>query len=124
MWIQMVDRAVSVVQHPTDAALMQIRGRLKSDVEGLGAPVQSSPERDYAYRVIVSKARWLEILAAWGAGVAYTNFKDAVHQKKGRNAAARGAAYWHVYEAIQRYLSDGSQSLVRRRDVDFREGLL
>lgn len=104
MWIQMLTRAVSIVQAPDGR--IQIRGRRYEDVAGLGHEVLQTDQADYRYRILVSLDDLLAIMAHWGREVKYGNFKHAVQVVEqntgGAVGVSRAAVYGRVYNELFR----------------------
>lgn len=106
MWLFSRHGFYSVVQDKADPQLVQVRARVKDDLEGLRQfsreraaadmpAVISTATADYAYRVVVEKALWTRVATALAADVDYTNFKDTVHGE-----ADRDDAYYRIWSAM------------------------
>jgi len=87
MWLFTETGFVSAVCESKDSNTMAVRSRDKQSLEELalisGTEILELPNRDYPYRVIVSK----EILTNWMtstiADAGYTNFKSHIYQTRG-----------------------------------------
>lgn len=100
-----------MVQDKADADVIQVRARVKKDLQrlarfaakagGIEMPaVISTPEADYAYRIIVDRAAWETIGAALTADIDYTNFKSTVHGESDRDATYM--LVWSMMNELQR----------------------
>ncbi len=108
MWIQSLTRAVSIVAVPnpsTPLEAIQIRGRLRSDVEGLvrGVRIIHTPTADYHYRILVSTSELQRVLINLALEVTYPNFKSAVMR---RGTMKRYHVYADIHHLIEKELSE------------------
>ena len=85
---------------PVDPDRIMVRGRLRSHLEALKkqfpelvgqSEIQESAETDYAFRLFVPKAAWIQVLAGLAEETDYDNFKSEVAHHQGK----AGAAYEH-----------------------------
>lgn len=83
-----------------DVGRMMVRGRVRGHLEALkgrfpelldGCEIEESLGTDYAYRIFMPKAAWVQVLAALADETDYDNFKSAVARHQG----PAGAAYEH-----------------------------
>jgi hypothetical protein len=92
MWIFSLRGFYSVVRARGGAWNVQVRARVREDLEALPqhlwtGRIRATPEADYPFRVVMSTRRWSTIvsyLADESAG--YTNFKDAVARQDAKRA--------------------------------------
>ena len=119
MWLFTRHGFYSVVRDKADARLIQVRARVKDDLElltrfarqavGVTLPsIISTPDADYAYRIVIEQAVWVRIASALADDVNYPNFKDEIHGE-----ADRDTTYLKVWSAMnalqqQRKRSGGS----------------
>jgi hypothetical protein len=77
---------------PVDPERMMVRARVRSHLEALhqrfadllgNFEIQASAETDYAYRIFVPKAAWMQVLSALADEIDYDNFKSAVARYQG-----------------------------------------
>lgn len=96
MWIFMSDSFLSIVAHRDDPDLLVVRARAEGDIEQIFpcAAVQHTPYRDYAYRTFLPRSVVAEAIAAYTAGIRYTNFKDSVKNRD------RHGFYYGAYNAM------------------------
>lgn len=97
MWIFLNNAMLSAIKHPTDAKLLIVRARAKGDLErvfGQRVKVRRSPERDYAYRTVVTRHALRSAMANQIDAIDYGNFKGSVKQRD------RHDAYLHVWRAM------------------------
>jgi hypothetical protein len=111
MWLFIRQGFYSVVRDKADARLIQVRARIEDDLEGLTGFVRnkvgaelptiiSTPNADYAYRVVVAEALWVKIASALANDIDYANFKDEVHGEDDRDAAYM--KIWSAMNDLQR----------------------
>jgi hypothetical protein len=96
---------------PVDPQRMMIRSRLRSHLEAIlkrfpvqlsGLGIQEFPGSDYAYRLFVDKAIWVEVLADLADETDYDNFKDAVAGHLGAAGRAYGRSLHEVWGVMHR----------------------
>lgn len=109
MWIQTRTRAVSIVAVDDESSvhdLVQIRGRLRSDVSGLvkNAKIIRTPKADYRYRIIIPRKTLVAVLTRLASEIVYTNFKQAVWCTGDKR---RYDAYACIHHLIEDGLSEG-----------------
>lgn len=109
MWIISTQGFISIVQHSANAENFLLRARTAADLvahlksAGVDRAVQETPDADYRFRVIVTRAELNQLFAALPASIDYPNFKNAVAARGGDSG--RLAAYhaiWHVLQRLQR----------------------
>lgn len=97
MWICSTDGYFSIVcgrkgkKHngPINQDVLIVRARMKQHLENLrnrleGLPkVKTTPDRDYPYRIVVSRNIGLKIVLTLFESLTYPNFKDAVKNRHG-----------------------------------------
>lgn len=91
MWLFTPDGFYSAVQHKDDPDLIMVRARARAHAERL---VQSLPEHerpeivetpppaDYLWRVTLTRAQWVFLVAKFAADIAYLNFKSEAHKRE------------------------------------------
>lgn len=106
MWVFSKFGFFSVVQAKSEPGRVQVRARVKDDLQRLSAfasesvaipmpAIITTPHADYAYRIVIEQSDWVKVAAAIAADIDYTNFKSAVHGE-----ANRDAAYMQVWSAM------------------------
>jgi hypothetical protein len=106
MWLFTRNGFYSVVRDKADARHVQVRARIENDLEKLTSFVRnavgvelptiiSTPNADYAYRIVIEQSLWVRIASALAGDVNYTNFKDEVHGEDDRDAA-----YMRIWSAM------------------------
>lgn len=106
MWVITTEGFYSAVEHRRDPNLIMVRARAKADLErlrratGLTFRIKRSQDwADYPYRTTLQRADWVEACAILAGDVDYTNFKNAVHDDRGK---ARANIYMSVWSALRR----------------------
>ena len=83
---------------PVDHERIMVRARARAHLEALLArfpdqlgscEIRESSATDYAFRILVSKSAWSEVMAELARDIDYGNFKSEVARHQG----AAGAAY-------------------------------
>ena len=96
---------------PIDPARIMVRARLRSHLdalrtrfpETLGAlEIREFAGTDYAFRLFVSKADWVDVLSALAEEMDYDNFKSEVARHQGRSGAAYERALHEVWSVMNR----------------------
>jgi hypothetical protein len=89
MWLMTPQGFFSAVQHKDDPDKIMVRTRAKMHAqrlvealpEGERPPVvETPPPADYRWRVTVTRAQWVYLVAKYAAEIAYGNFKNEAHQ--------------------------------------------
>ncbi len=118
MWIQTLNRAVSIVavRESSPEGQVQIRGRLRSDIEGLvkGAEILRTPAADYRYRIIVPRDVAEEVLLRLLKEVVYHNFKEQVYSLP--EERARYYTYSKIHHLIEENLSEPGEAWNEREE--------
>lgn len=100
MWIFNLDGFFSVVEKPDDNTMLQIRSRYRQDIlriaNKFGAEVMETPNRDYPYRIYVSKQQWVSYLRESAENIDYTNFKDASLEKASIERQNKYHSVWSI----------------------------
>lgn len=82
MWIFLNDAFMSVVEHRDDSNLLMVRARLPGDLEAvfpdLAPSVQTTPDADYMFRVVVTRERMMQAMIDEVGRIDYFNFKSSV----------------------------------------------
>jgi hypothetical protein len=90
---------------PVDTDCIMVRARVRTHLEALklrftdllgDCEIQASAGTDYAYRLFVPKAAWVQVLSALADEIDYDNFKSEVARHRGR----AGADYEHALHDV------------------------
>jgi hypothetical protein len=96
---------------PVDPDRIMVRARVRIHLEQLQArfpaligelAITESRDTDYAFRLIVAKGMWSELLGALGAEIDYDNFKSEVAAHQGRAGAKYEHALHEVWSVMRR----------------------
>jgi hypothetical protein len=90
MWLFTRHGFYSVVRDRVDTRHVQVRARIKDDLERLShfagkvlrvemPEIIPTPQADYAFRCVIEQEGWVKIAAALAADIDYTNFKGEIH---------------------------------------------
>jgi len=86
MWLFTQVGFFSVVRHKDLPDQVLVRARFRDDIERLlefmdqkGLRIEARSDADYAYRVVMPHALWVEAARRLAEDIDYTNFKDAAH---------------------------------------------
>lgn len=108
MWIFTRSGFFSVTRSIDDPSQMQIRARVRTDLEnlcanfGLGARILDTPAADYRYRVIVPPETVVNLFTMLAQTIDYSNFKQAVHDTPGQeDKAGPYMRVWATMAALQ-----------------------
>jgi hypothetical protein len=113
MWIATTTGFYSAVAHKHDKRLVVVRSRVLQDADALAgwvnryradyigsepgeAEVVAYRQSDYPWRVIITKQEWAQFLTFEAEGIDYTNYKDAVTKRQGRERHDIYARVWGV----------------------------
>ena len=103
MWLVLNDSFVSVVEHYSDPKMLVVRGRFPGDVArflGLEERWEEiTPERDYRYRMVVSRADVAAAMSLAAKRINYPNFKGSI--REGWRASLAGRVWSLFYQAQQ-----------------------
>ena len=113
MWIINTDGFYSVVAIDEEPEQLLVRTRTKGDAKrfavrcaprlGYEPTIFKTPERDYAFRMVVPRAVVGRIMGEAIDQIDYDNFKDAVAKRRGWDREAVYASVWTVlYNGLQR----------------------
>jgi hypothetical protein len=105
MWVMTPEGFYSAVENVQDRSQVVVRARVKSDLtrlmEFLPPEERTKPitirNRDYPWRVFMSKVQWKHVLSRLADGVDYPNFKNEVFRVQGPH---REAVYHRVWAAL------------------------
>ncbi len=115
MWLTTTIGFFSIVQKPGDLHLT-VRARSASDLDRLRE--QFMPElsatishagTDYPYRATIGREAFSDGLAKMGAAIDYSNFKNAVAERMGKERAGTYATVWKALTAIKK------EKIIRRQ---------
>lgn len=99
MWIYLTEGALSVVEDWDNKSMLYVRSRTESVLrKHFREEIQYTPERDYPFRVHVSRETFAKVMVGCIINLDYHNFKDEV---KNRNPQLL-PAYFGVYNATIR----------------------
>lgn len=96
---------------PLDPDRVMVRGRLRSHLEALkkrfperlgDCEVLESDDTDYAFRLFVGKAAWVQVVAAPAQETNYDNFKSEVQRYQGHAGAAYERSLHDVWSVMRR----------------------
>jgi len=108
MWIVSAAGFISIVQHRSQPDLFLVRARVQDDLRqvlnlaGLVVEVSETPDADYRYRTMLSRAQVGALFSTLAGSIDYPNFKSAVAARGG--SPSRLAAYqtvWHTLSDLQ-----------------------
>ena len=105
MWIASTSGFFSIVQHREFPDQVFVRARVKKDLENLFDPerISHTPEADYHWRVMISKAEASEIFLRQFQKINYPNFKNEV--AKIPSQKDKLLAYHDIWSVMWRYAS-------------------
>lgn len=110
MWLITPVGFFSVVQKPVDVAAgtLTIRARVRSDLDALRAtflpeltPTKETASADYRFRAQAPKKAVAVALAKVAESIDYSNFKDVVAKRQGKERAHLYHGIWDVLYAMQ-----------------------
>lgn len=110
MWLITPVGFFSVVQKPADVAAgtLTVRSRVRSDLDALRAavlpeltPTKETTSSDYRFRAQAPKTAVAAALAKLAESIDYSNFKDVVAQRQGKERAHLYHGVWDVLYAMQ-----------------------
>lgn len=105
MWLFSKSGYFSAVRHFDKPDVMHVRARFEGDLErlcaahGVEPKVVVTPGNDYRFRMDFARAEWVRIVSEEAEAIDYGNFKAAVHDGTGRDAAYMGV--WDVMRRAQ-----------------------
>lgn len=93
-----------------DVDQIMIRARIREHLRALterfpalDEPIRDSTGTDYKYRVITTKAKWVEILTQLGEEIDYSNFKSEVAATRGHDNYEQSLhKVWSVMHSLQK----------------------
>lgn len=104
MWVFTDEGYYSVAVHPNDAGTLMVRGRVPSDLtpvaEAAGTTIEETKERDYPYRVYISRSEWAEFLTTRIDRMDYDKFKDSVLVRQGKDRYELYLRVWGVLTGL------------------------
>ncbi|MFN4014221.1 MAG: NUDIX domain-containing protein [Reyranella sp.] len=110
MWLITPVGFFSIVQKPADVAAgtLTVRSRVRSDLDALRAaflpelaPTEESTSTDYRFRAQAPKASVAAALAKLANSIDYSNFKDVVAERQGKDRARLYHGVWDVLYPMQ-----------------------
>ena len=108
MWLFTNHGIFSIVQHTKRKDTLLVRARRKEHLESYfsGYKIQYTPERDYQYRIFMSRKNLGDFLFNSVQDIDYTNFKNSIHDKKIKSIAKM------VWQIIFVGLDEGNRTVV------------
>ena len=105
MWIFTEYGFVSVVATKPGSAIVRVRARDHQSLEDISAQfnvgIDKSPERDYPYRVELTKEQFAKWVTAKTLELDYTNFKSRVAETRGYNFAHALGSVWSTMHDVE-----------------------
>lgn len=121
MWLFTTDGFYSVVTAEEFGHELQIRARARRDLDRLRATHLPSlsesmhlPGRDYPWRAFTTHDAFAEGAARLARSIDYSNFKDAVHERRGHDRASVYAKVWSACLAIEKKSGPRSRPVHRQ----------
>jgi hypothetical protein len=121
MWLFTKLGFFSVVEDRNDRRRVQVRARVREDIEAVAklvaskasvdAEILETPDADYRFRILITKAAWAKVGKTLTADIDYPNFKGRV--LSGMRDRNRSDAYHTVWEAM-RELQESAATSKRR----------
>lgn len=108
MWIFLPSGFFSIVQHPRLKSLMLVRARRREHLQnacergGFSRRIKITPDRDYRYRITVTRVAVQDWIAKEIASIDYSNFKEAAHSGDAMWNFALGSVWDVMYELQER----------------------
>ena len=94
MWVFVNDSFVSIVEHDSDATLLQVRARRKVDIKNflgkeiIPTEIIETPSADYSFRVFLPRFEVARIVSNKIAQIDYGNFKNSIEDDALHDMAA------------------------------------
>ena len=105
MWIFTETGFVSAIADARDPKMIVVRSRERESLDGIAAladvAIQSTPLRDYPFRVHVPRAVLKQLLSTQVDDLDYTNFKNRVHDVRGESFHDALTAVWEIMHHVQ-----------------------
>lgn len=108
MWLMTSIGFFSVVRKSGETDLT-VRARVRGDLEALGekylstlGPIEVGAGSDYPYRARISSKDLADAVARMVEDIDYSNFKDAVAERQGRERAHVYGEVWGVLRELTR----------------------
>ena len=125
MWVFLPDAFVSVVADWNSKEHLYIRARFRGDLERLPWPskspkVQETPDRDYRYRVRVTRQAWADLLVRVAMNMDWTNVKNAIPNTPEHFRRYKGmSSVWGVMmnAAEQQHIDDAERLTTTMRQA-------
>ena len=113
MWLFTDFGFFSATQSRRDPSKLQIRARLKKDLERLSErlpehcrKIIETPGRDYPYRIICTREEFAPVLFDAILGIKYGNFKSRVADTQGWDVEGLYSQVWSVMNDAERKLRE------------------
>ena len=105
MWVFTETGFVSAVMHRDDENVIVVRARETESLDGIAAladsKIVSTPNRDYPWRVHVSRATFQQWLASSADDLRYTNYKNRIHETRGDEFYSALSKVWSVMHDVE-----------------------
>lgn len=105
MWIFLSDAFLSVVADKDDPSgpRLLVRARREGDIERIfpDAEVATTPTADYRFRAWLPRERVAAVMAQQVENLAYSNFKNSIHDHAYHDAAMGAWSVMHRYQGQQ-----------------------
>lgn len=110
MWLATTRGFYSAVEDWDNDKVIRVRSRVRADLErlddlvkgGIRARIEKDVRADYLYRVELTRAEWMRVVALLAIEVDYPNFKTAVEKVQGPRRANIYHRVWAVLLALER----------------------
>lgn len=104
MWLFTKVGFFSVTQSPIETDKLQIRARVKTDLQhlmesaGISERIIETPEADYLYRIVIDRELAERLFVQQFRQITYQNFKKMMHDAPGQEN--KGGALMRVWSAM------------------------
>lgn len=117
MWIALPDSFISVVAHRKNPDRLVVRARDKDSLLNLfpEKTIHFSPDRDYAYRTIVSRIELTDVMVERIEDIDYHNFKNEAKKYDTRRAQMFSDMWFAHWNYQHELIDDRSLFFPRRR---------
>lgn len=112
---------------PVDRDRIMVRSRLRSHLKALkerfpdligGCEIKETGGTDYAFRLLVPKPAWVQVLAGLAEETAYDNFKSEVANYQGQAGAAYEHSLHDVWSVMHRLQKTEGLPTVTDKQID------
>ncbi len=105
MWVFFNNAFVSAVAHRDMPDKLMVRARFKGDLERAFGPdidVLNTPDADYAYRCVIVREEFVDVLAQAALNMEYDNFKNSIPQDQKFRKGVYSDVWSVMYQAQER----------------------